>query len=344
MFLSLKKISLFFCISLGLLFPLGLTHAQIIQNIFEPSVEISLTPENPGPNTSVTAELTTNSFDINAAFIGWAVNGKVVSQGIGKRSYSFRTAESGQIIRLEVVLQNPDTGATIQREVTIIPGSLEIIWESQGYVPPFYEGKAHPVLQSMIVFTAIPNIYAAGGRVSSKDLIYTWSKNKTVLQASSGYGKDTLIVAQDFLSRPFTIDLVAKTRDNQIVLQKSVSINPLRPQLILYEEDPLLGLRLEKGIDDTYTLTKDELWLRAVPYFEDSKDRSAGLIDSEWNMNGQIVKSGPLEERIVLRRPADTERGRVTITALFENNNKLLQSLQESFSIFIEPLTDNSLI
>lgn len=344
MFFSIKKLSLSFCISASLLFPFSMLSAQTIQNIFEPSVEINLSPENPGPNTSVTAEITTNSFDINAAFIGWAINGKVVSQGVGKRSYSFRTGDVGQIIKLEVVLQNPDTGAVISREVTITPGSLELIWESQGYLPPFYEGKARPVLQSMVIFTAIPNIYMNGEKVSSKDLIYTWSKNKTVLQASSGYGKDTLIIAQDFLSRPFTIDLIARTRGGEIVLEKSASINPQNPQLILYEEDPLLGLRLENGITDTYTLNKDELWLRAVPYFEDIRDRNNGLIDSEWNMNDQTIKSGPLEERVVLRRPENSEGGRVNISVTFENNNKLLQSMQESFSILIESLAANSLI
>ena len=344
MFFFLKKISLFSCLSIGILFPLGLLYAQNIQDVFEPSVEIVLNPENPGPNTYVTAEITTNSFDVNTTFIGWALNGKVVAQGVGKRSYSFQTGGVGQITNLEVVLQNPDTGASITRNITIVPGSLDIVWESQGYLPPFYEGKAQPVLQSMIIFTAIPNIYKDGEKISSKDLVYTWSKNKTVLQTSSGYGKDTLIIAQDFLSRPFTIDLTAKTIDGQMVIEKSVSINPLRPHLVLYEEDPLLGLKTEQGIDSSYRLTKNEVWLRAVPYFTDITNRSNGFVNIEWTMNGQTVKSGPLEERIVLKRPEDGEIGRVNIATIFENKSKLLQSLQDNFLILIEPLADNSLI
>ncbi|PIR37270.1 MAG: hypothetical protein COV34_03550 [Candidatus Zambryskibacteria bacterium CG10_big_fil_rev_8_21_14_0_10_42_12] len=322
--------------------PFNFLSAQNLSNIFEPSVEISLTPTNPGPNTPVTATLTTNSFDLNAAFIGWAINGKVVSQGVGEKIFSFQTGAGGQIIRLEAILQIPNSTDVVRRQITIAPAELDIIWESRGYTPPFYEGKARAVLQSTLVFTAIPQIYTQNGKVPASDLVYTWSKNKSVLQGSSGYGRNFIVIEQDFLSRPFTLTVVVTTRDGQITVEKSVSINPGKPELVLYEEDPLLGFRLEKGITNSFDLQKEELWLRAVPYFSDISDRGNGLTDAMWRMNGHTVKEGPLEEKLVLRRPSGVEEGRVNISLSVENENKLLQSLQESFSILIKPITNNS--
>lgn len=342
MVLLWKKICTYTIILCVSMLPIHSAYGQNITNLFESSVEITLSPENPGTRTPVTATLITNSFDINAAFIAWSINGKIIDQGIGKRSINFRTNDNSQLIILEVVIQDPTTGSIINRNRTIVPAELDIIWESQGYTPPFYEGKSQPVLQSQIIFTAIPHVSSVSGIIPANEFIYTWHKNKRVLQESSGYGQNTIIITQDFLSRPFTLDVTARTRDEQIVIEQSVTINPSRPRLVFYEEDPLLGFRLEKGITDTHILQKEELWLRSVPYFIDTNDRKNGLFSTTWRMNGENIKSGPLEERVTFRRPGGSERGIVDLSVSFENSNKTLQSLEESFSILIQPLVNTA--
>lgn len=326
------------CGTLLLVLPYN-THAQSSGSIFEPSVEISISPDNPIANSQITATLHTNAFSTNDAFIGWALNGKVLDQGTGKSSFTFTLGDTGGTVRLEAVIQPAGSGDVIRKSTTITPADIDIIAEPQGYIPPFYEGGVRPALQSSIIFTIIPHITLNGARVPASDLTYTWSKNKSVVEQYSGYGKYVNIINLDFLSRPFTLTVEAHTLGNEVSVSKSISINPRTPELIVYEEDPLLGTLSQKALEGTVSLSSDELWLRAVPYWSDLTDRNSGKTQTTWQMNGTNVQSGPLEETLVLRRPDGVETGKTNIALSIDNQSKILQALQKSFSVLIEPVT-----
>lgn len=321
-------------IGLGFLLPF-LVYGQV--NPFESSVEISITPENPGNNTEVTANLFTNSFNQDSAYIAWALNGQVLTEGIGNKTFRFDTGNSSNPILLEAIIEPRESSEIIRKSITITPAHVDIIWESEGYTPPFYMGKSHIIVQSKVFFTALPNIQINGTPVSHSELIYTWSKDGKVLTNHSGYGRRTMVHELDFLSRPFTLSVEVSTRDRSVTAQKSMFINPREPQLVFYVEDPLEGLQLETGYTrGSIPMRGQELWIQAVPYFSDEVDYRSGTQIFKWTMNGAPVSQGSFRDKITLRRPDGVENGQVNVSLNTQNSSKILQTISESFSITLD--------
>jgi len=68
---------------------------------------------------------------------------------------SFNRLRLEQINRsISIIL---DSTHRIDKEIVIEPAQLDILWEStDSYVPPFYEGKALPSIESTIKVVALP--------------------------------------------------------------------------------------------------------------------------------------------------------------------------------------------
>ncbi len=84
---------------------------------------------------------------------------------------------------------------SVTKDIPITPEDLDIIWQANSYVPPFYEGKALFPPVGTVSFVAMPGFIDSNGNpVNPKKLIYTWSQDTTVLGDKSGYGKNVLTV------------------------------------------------------------------------------------------------------------------------------------------------------
>src|SRR3990167_10337236 len=75
---------------------------------------------------------------------------------------------------------------------------VDLLWQGNSYVPPFYEGRTLWSSQSRITFLAIPH---GAGIGNPANLTYKWTKNGTVLGNINGVGKNTLSFIDSILSK-----------------------------------------------------------------------------------------------------------------------------------------------
>jgi len=144
---------------------------------------VDFTPQNPGANTQVSAQVTSYNFDVDRSSISWILNGK--KAGAGKQ-FSFTTGNIGSQTVLRVSVTTPD-GFSLSQTFYLGAAEVDLLWETPAYVPPVYRGKALAVSQSSVKVAAIPQ----GFKVSDSSLIYNWNLNGKEMPNLSGKGKNT---------------------------------------------------------------------------------------------------------------------------------------------------------
>ena len=145
---------------------------------------MDFSPENPGANTQVSANITSYTFDVNRSAIAWIINGKVAGSG---KNFSFTTGNLGSKTELRVSAITPDE-KPLSKYFTFQAAEVDLLWETSSYIPPSYQGKALPPPQASIKVTAVPQ----GIKTAASRLIYEWRRNDKNLPDSSGQGKNTL--------------------------------------------------------------------------------------------------------------------------------------------------------
>ncbi len=311
------------------------THAQLspeaaLQQLSE-NIDVSINPENPGPNTDVIIRIESYSTDLNSAQITWAVNGKTVQDGMGQKVLKLKTGNIGTVTSVDLSIQ-PSNGDSFQKTITLTPASVDLLWQGDSYVPPFYKGRAMFTNQGSITFVAIPNIIDQNGNVvSPKNVIYTWSKDGSVLGSLSGTGKNSLTLVDSILGLPMNVSVVASTLDKSIVTKSSISMRPDFPIILFYENNPLLGILYNQELGNGFKLSASEVNVIGVPYFFSNKDLQAGALKYTWTLNGSNISS-PNQNSITLRGQQGVA-GNSTLGLKIENSNNILQTIEKSMSI-----------
>ncbi len=149
------KYLVFSLLFLGFIFPYSQINAQI--GARQEDLVVEMTPSNPGPNQSVSVSLNSFVFSIDSARISWILNGASKKSGRGEKNFTFETGGMGSQTTLRIVVETAD-GYVAEKTIRIKPGEVDLIWETESYVPPFYKGKALFSYQNKINFIAIPHI------------------------------------------------------------------------------------------------------------------------------------------------------------------------------------------
>lgn len=260
---------------------------------------ISLSPEKPAPNTSVTATLSILSGGSASSLdIEWLINGVAVRKGKGETSVSFRTGKLGAATKLTARLT--EDGESIEKTLTILPASVLLVAESEGTVPPFYRGKSLFSFHGATRIAAIPFFANASGvRINPKTLKYTWKIADRVPEGSSGVGRDSFMFYARVPFRPTEIEVGVETPDGSAVAERRFLAEALAPAVVLYEDNPLYGVLWNKALASDTTLTAPEIRVVAQPFFFNKKD--APLLQYNWTLNSQKVGS-PSDDSIVFRK------------------------------------------
>ena len=103
--------------------------------------EITVIPKFPKANTDVYIEIKNYSIDLNNSNITWRVNGVVKSQGKGVTTFSTKTGKNGELITVTASIRD-ERGISLTETIRLRPAEIDLVWESDGYTPPFYRGKA----------------------------------------------------------------------------------------------------------------------------------------------------------------------------------------------------------
>ena len=245
-------------------------------------LDISSSIQNPLPGQQITITAKSYSIDINAATVVWVVDNRIVERGIGATTLQTTAPDLGKTLDIAVTAAAAD-GTAYQGSIVIGSGSVDMIVEPEGYVPPMFEGRVPAAFQSSVKVVAIPHIAdASGTEYDPSKLVYHWQSGDTVLESSSGYGKDWVVVQNSLIPRPFNVSVTVTSRDGSAQAYGITGITAGSPSIQFYYDDSLYGPEWNRAIGSTAFLgAAGELRAIAAPFGVTAPDLTYG-----WTING----------------------------------------------------------
>lgn len=294
-------------------------------------ISVQLSPESPGLLEEVTAKIVSFSVDLDRLNISWTLNGKVLSSGIGKKTFSFKTGGAGSATRISVSITNG--AGRITKSLTILPGNVDTLWQViDGYSPPFYFGKTLPVSGSNMKIVAMPNLTIGGNSIKPGSLVYKWSRNHKAINDASGYGKNYLIFRNDYLDPSEEVGVEVSSLSGGASTQGKIFLDMGQPLVLFYENSPLQGIRYEQALFGSFDMKNVETKITAEPYFFSVLDKRNGNIKYDWQLNGKTVP-GLTEDQSSLVLRSDGGAGATQISLAVSHAKRILQSAASSFTI-----------
>jgi hypothetical protein len=297
-------------------------------------MQADIQPVYPGPNEQVNVTVSSLGTDLDRAQITWNLNGTEVKRGTGATEYVFTTGEAGKKITLVITAQT-STGTTITKTLTMVPASVDVLWEADSYTPPWYRGKALPPPNGTLRLVAMPTFVTENGTMlNPNDLTYIWKEGQMTLTQSSGVGKNSISIKGGGLLGNADVSLTVTNQDQTIRADKFVSVPSISPQIVFYEEHPLEGTRYSNGNLSVFNLQQQEMTIRAEPFFFSSSATDKNTLRYSWTVNGNAATPDADEPRLItLRQAAKGGAGSATLGLDVTNLDKLFQEARATVLI-----------
>lgn len=295
-------------------------------------VVLTISPENPKAGEQVTATLTSYATNLNVSFISWLTNDELITEGVGKRFFSFNVGDLNTDLVLSARI-NTTSGDSILKTLTITPTEVDLLWEAvDSYVPPFYKGKALPLQEATIKVVAIPNVYTLGSKVNPQNLSYTWRRDGSVAQESSGWGKNYYIFKNSYLEKENEVEVEATDILSKVKPFGVTTLKIYQPKIVFYKKEADFGLDLKRAVIDNYDLPKEGATLVAVPYFFSPKNTNKEDLKVEWEIDGEKISSPAIKNELSLRGE-EGGSGTSAVRVLFNNTKTLFQELEANLNV-----------
>lgn len=250
---------------------------------------ISANPQYPGPNSIVQLTAESPLLDLQASDVEWTVNGAPAGSG---ESITTTMGALGHPTTIGVSVSGQSGNDS--SSITLIPTSIDLLWESDSYVPPFYKGRALPGSSSSIRVLAMPHfINPDGSSVPDSEINFTWKLNDGIDESQSGLGEYSAVFPAAILYGSDTIDVVAQTTDGSLDGEASVSVPTQAPTLVLYEDNPLFGVMYHAALPSSSSASELETSFAAVPYFANASSANDPSLAYQWTVNGSPVDADP---------------------------------------------------
>lgn len=295
-------------------------------------INVELVPSIPKAGESVYVFLTSYSTNIDLANITWKINGKVMKSGVGEKIFNFSMGGSGQTTTLGITVKTQG-GGEIVKTFSLKPISVDLVWESDGFIPPFYKGKSLFSHQNKVTVVAIPHIPNSNGlEINPKNLIYKWRKNGSVIDNVSGYGKNSYTFEGSLISRPVTIGVEVSSISDGIGYA-NITLDPVEPGIIIYKKDPVYGIEFQNALkDNTEYKNSSEISIIGMPYFYDFSDYDSETLVYKWLINGTpLYNENNSKTQTFRQREGTTGTSRISLS--IENPNKILQYASKNFNL-----------
>jgi hypothetical protein len=296
--------------------PTGISIAQAqigLDGATGESLSFSATPQIPGPNTLVNLSIESFSTDLNRADIKWEVNGVLQRRGVGETKFQLKTGEVGSTKDVRVTVQTRE-GKVLTEAQSFSPGLVDIIWQADSWVPPFYPGKGMAVAKAKIEAQAIAYMFAGKARIPARNLYYRWFYDFDPLLAQSGVGNDRITIDAPDLFGKKNLRVQVSSLDNKIVADTQISLSPSSPLAIVWRDDPLSGLDYENPVGPNHTFQDEEVTFQAGGvYFPISHALDPKLL-YKWTLNGRpAVVDEDKPETLTIRRAEGGGEGQISL-------------------------------
>lgn len=317
-----------FVVSSFLLLPL-LGSAQSLGNLAGDAssvFSVSVSPQYPAPGSRATLSFLSPSLDLTNSTLKVSVNGSIIYQG-SVRPVTVSLGKAGSVTRVIVMVSSG--GTNYLQTLSIQPQDVVLIAEPLSSAPVLYPGKPLIPLEGDVRVVAIANVRNASGKVVSPSaLSYSWTVDGTNIANSSGIGKSAVIVASPLQYRSRDVSVSVMSPDGSLVGGDSLSLSSQEPLIRLYENDPLLGIRFDRALSDTYTISGTEATLYAAPF---SLPMTNGLPFIQWFLNGSAAQTGNL----ITLRPSGSGQGSasLSLTASTGGNTPATTNLSLLFGV-----------
>lgn len=307
------------------------TNAQGLPSAAGSGIDLTTSTDNPVPDQEVTITARSYSIEISSAKVSWSVNGTTKQSAIGATTLTVQAPTLGKKLNIVVTATSP-TGETVSGSIVVSSGSVDMVMETDGYVPPLFLGKIPPVYQNNIKVIAIPHIADGSGKeFDPKTLVYVWKKNSQVLEDYSGYGKQSISLKGDIVPRPYSLTVTASTRDNASQSVGMVNVTPESPFINFYVNDPLYGTLYNRAIGVGLQIgAQKETGVLAVPFGFDW-DKNNSKLSIVWMINNIEHAELAQNPSIILRAPSDAG-GTSDIQLDIKNNSDILQGANSAFT------------
>jgi hypothetical protein len=309
------------------------THAQQFELYSEADIFAETTPNLPGPNQQVTLKLNSYSFNLNNYQISWFENGSRQGSGFGNREYSFTTGNPGEVTNITALIEVGNQ--TFRKEFRFTPSQVDILWEApNSYTPPFYRGKALPLQQAEIKFTAIPETQLINPK-NAPNLVYYWDKNDRRDATASGFGKQSYTTTADPLNFEEIITVTVNDRGENSFAKQSIQIPVVdhEPRILFYEIDANNRLLTHKELSTNNTTNKEQIALSFHPLHMSTTENNFTDMFVAWNINNEVVPPQDFEEQNRLFISSGGETGSARIGVSLEHISKILQEHTQTFNL-----------
>ncbi len=304
---------------------------------------ITITPENPGPQTTVKAELQVLAGNASSGNIAWLLNGEVMESGKGHNKFTFKTGAIGEILELSAVIQLPASPIFVTR-LNINPSKVTLLYESETYTPPFYQGRPRHSPESFVRLSAVAEIAKNSKTLyQPNNLIYLWSKNGVSMPQKSGLGKATIRIKGPGFLGSHLISVRVQDTGGATRATMSAIIESERPKVLVYEKKPLLGIDYSNALKNETSLSGPDLNLVAEPYFMGSNSRESSTLNYLWKIGGEVIPTQDKQSELLFNVDESKQNKQLTITVAVNNLKNLVQNARSTLKITITDTLSNFL-
>jgi hypothetical protein len=303
-------------------------HAQVRNT----DIVLDISPQYPNQNQNVTATLSSYATNLDKAHISWSTNNQETSEGIGKKVFYFTTGNLGSSLTLTATINTVD-GQSIQKTIIVISADIDMLWEaSDSYAPPFYKGRTLAPSQGAFKVVAMPSLINNGGKVNVNNLSYVWTKDGDIQPDSSGWGKNFFIFQNSYLDKENIVEVKVSDITGGANTAGTIQLQTSIPEIVFYEDDPLLGVRWENALKDGARVNREGETLVAEPYFFSPKNINSPDLALDWFLNGEQIQI-PNPKNMLSIKPENGQSGNAIIRVVVNNINTLFQSLEKQINV-----------
>ena len=315
-------------------------HAQLNGGVNP--VQYIVAPETPGPNAPVVIEVQGVGTFLGDSTITWSQNGKVMQSDIGSRTFSFKTGALGTQTQIHVVI-NSKTQGTITNDWVFIPSLINLVWEADTFVPPFYKGKALYSAGSPLKVVAFPTVVVNGSRLPVSSLSFQWSRNNTPVPSASGTGRNTFSFNGDQLQNGENVAVDVYYGASKLG-RGEVVIPAVDPQILLYVQDPLRGRLYDMALPNAISLTAKEISIVAAPYYFANKSLQSNGTTYTWMLNNNEITGPKSAVGLLTLRQTGSGGGSGVLNVSLQNNDsdKLVQAAETALQIVFGKTSNTS--
>lgn len=286
----------------------GISAAQALgdlQSITGSAFTLSVSPQYPAPFSQATVSTLSDALDLTNATLTASVAGKEIYKG-AVRTFSVDLGKVGSITAVKVTVTAG--GVSSSQTLSIQPQDVVLIAEPLSSAPPLYQGKPFVPLGGDVRVVAVADLRDASGKTSSPaSYSYAWTVDGARVADSSGIGKSSIAVASPLPYRAREVSVAVKSAGGNLVGGASFSLTAQKPSARIYENDPLLGIRYERALIGSFSLSGAEATLYAAPFSLPTKNGAPAV---QWFLNGAPAQTG----NSITLRPTGSGRGSASLS------------------------------